>query len=95
MQLQWQRPCKSSKCYIQLNKESIGNILGRFLINMTFGLGGLFDVASTEAFGNMPEGHEDFGQTLAVWGVPDGPYIMLPIFGPSSVRDSLVWVLTL
>ena len=62
--------------FYNLNKESIGNILGRFLINMTFGLGGLFDVASTENFGNMPQTHEDFGQTLAVWGVPDGPYIM-------------------
>ena len=55
---------------------------------MTFGLGGLFDVASTDAFGNMTEVEEDFGQTLAVWGVPDGPYVMLPIFGPSSVRDA-------
>ena len=62
---------------------------------MTFGLGGLFDVASTENFGNMPNTHEDFGQTLAVWGVPDGPYVMLPIFGPSSVRDSVEWVLML
>ena len=56
---------------------------------MTFGLGGIFDVASTESFGNMPNTHEDFGQTLAVWGVPDGPYVMLPIFGPSSLRDSV------
>ena len=36
----------------------------------------------------MAEVEEDFGQTLAVWGVPDGPYVMLPIFGPSSVRDA-------
>ena len=41
------------------------------------------------AFGNVPEVEEDFGQTLAVWGVPDGPYVMLPIFGPSSVRDAV------
>ena len=81
-------PISLANAILQLNKESIGNILGRFLVNMTFGLGGLFDVASTENFGNMPQTHEDFGQTLAVWGVPDGPYIMLPIFGPSSVRDS-------
>ena len=54
---------------------------------MTFGLGGLFDVAGTDAFGNMTEVEEDFGQTLAVWG-SDGPYVMLPIFGPSSVRDA-------
>ena len=82
-------PISLANAILQLNKESIGNILGRFLVNMTFGLGGLFDVASTENFGNMPNTHEDFGQTLAVWGVPDGPYVMLPIFGPSSLRDSV------
>jgi phospholipid-binding lipoprotein MlaA len=82
-------PVSLANAILQLNKESIGNILGRFLINMTFGLGGLFDVASTDNFGNMPNTHEDFGQTLAVWGVSDGPYVMLPIFGPSSVRDSV------
>ena len=82
-------PVSLANAILQLNKESIGNILGRFLINMTFGFGGLFDVASTENFGNMPNTHEDFGQTLAVWGVPDGPYVMLPIFGPSSLRDSV------
>jgi len=82
-------PVSLANAILQLNKESIGNILGRFLVNMTFGLGGLFDVASTDNFGNMPNVHEDFGQTLAVWGVPDGPFVMLPIFGPSSVRDSI------
>ena len=55
---------------------------------MTFGLGGMFDIAGTQEFGSMPTVEEDFGQTLATWGVPDGPYIMLPVFGPSSVRDS-------
>ena len=81
-------PISLANAILQLNKQSIGNIIGRFLINMTFGLGGLFDVASTDNFGNMTEVEEDFGQTLAVWGVPDGPYVMLPIFGPSSVRDA-------
>ena len=81
-------PISLANAVLQLNKKSIGNIIGRFLINMTLGLGGLFDVASTDAFGNMTEVEEDFGQTLAVWGVPDGPYVMLPIFGPSSVRDA-------
>ena len=81
-------PISLANAVLQLNKQSIGNIIGRFLINMTFGLGGLFDIASTDAFGNMTEVEEDFGQTLAVWGVPDGPYVMLPIFGPSSVRDA-------
>ncbi len=81
-------PISLANAILQLNKESIGNILGRFLINMTFGLGGLFDVASTDNFNNITEVEEDFGQTLAVWGVPEGPYVMLPIFGPSSVRDA-------
>ncbi len=81
-------PISLANAILQLNKKSIGDILGRFLINMTFGLGGMFDVASTDSFGNIDEVEEDFGQTLAVWGVPDGPYVMLPIFGPSSVRDA-------
>ena len=81
-------PISLANAVLQLNKQSIGNIIGRFLINMTLGLGGLFDVASTDGFGNITEVEEDFGQTLAVWGVPDGPYVMLPIFGPSSVRDA-------
>ena len=56
---------------------------GRFLINSTLGLGGLFDVASNFGF----EKHEeDFAQTLAVWGVPQGPYLVLPVMGPSSGR---------
>ena len=83
-----QTPISLANAILQLNRESIGNILGKFLINMTFGFGGLFDVAGTEEFGSVPTVNEDFGQTLATWGVPDGPYVMLPIFGPSSVRDA-------
>ena len=80
-------PVSLGNAILQLNKKSIGDILARFIINITFGLGGLFDPASTEEFGGIREVEEDFGQTLATWGVPDGPYVMLPIFGPSSVRD--------
>ncbi len=59
--------------------------VGRFLMNSTFGLGGLFDPASDAGL----ELHdEDFGQTLGKWGVPPGPYLMLPLIGPSSARDS-------
>jgi phospholipid-binding lipoprotein MlaA len=58
---------------------------GRFLINSTFGLLGFFDVASHVG---LPEHDEDFGQTLAHWGVPSGPYLVLPILGPSTVRDA-------
>ena len=82
-------PVSLANAILQLNRESIGNIIGKLLINMTFGLGGLFDIAGTQEFGSMPTVEEDFGQTMATWGVPDGPYVMLPIFGPSSVRDSI------
>lgn len=57
----------------------------RVLFNSTIGLGGLFDVAST--FG-IERYEEDFGQTLAHWGVGSGPYVMLPFLGPSTVRDA-------
>lgn len=63
-----------------------GNDLGRFAINSTIGLFGLLDVASE--FG-MPEHDEDFGQTLGVWGVGSGPYVVLPLLGPSTVRDTV------
>jgi phospholipid-binding lipoprotein MlaA len=63
-----------------------GNSAGRFLMNTTIGLGGFFDVA--KKVGLQPEENEDFGQTLAVWGVPAGPYLMLPFFGPSTLRDA-------
>lgn len=58
--------------------------LGRFLINSTIGIGGLFDVASEIGIAPAPE---DFGQTLAVWGVGDGGYRVLPLLGPTTARD--------
>ena len=61
-----------------------GNTLGRFFINSTIGFGGMGDPA--ERLG-LEQHSEDFGQTLAVWGAPSGPYLVLPFFGPSSVRD--------
>jgi len=59
---------------------------GRFLVNSTLGLLGLFDVATP--MGITPF-RADFGQTLAVWGVDSGPYVMLPLFGPHTVRSSI------
>lgn len=59
--------------------------VGRVLINTTVGVGGVFDVATDSG---LPAAQEDFGQTLGVWGVPQGPYIVLPVLGPSSVRDT-------
>lgn len=58
----------------------------RLLINTTFGLGGMFDVAGGMA--GQSERSEDFGQTLQVWGVPSGPYFVIPFLGPSTVTDA-------
>lgn len=60
--------------------------LTRFIVNSTVGIGGLFDVATANRIEERPE---DFGQTAAVWGIPSGPYVMLPIFGPRTVRGAL------
>ena len=59
--------------------------IGRFIINSTVGLGGVFDVATAAG---VPRNEEDFGQTLAVWGVGEGPYLVLPLLGPSNFRDA-------
>jgi phospholipid-binding lipoprotein MlaA len=58
---------------------------GRFLVNTTLGVGGIFDVATPLG---LEKNDEDFGQTLAVWGVSSGPFLNLPLFGPSSLRDA-------
>jgi len=60
------------------------NDFTRFVINSTIGIAGIFDVAT--AIG-LERHEEDFGQTLAVWGVPAGPYVMLPVLGPHTLRD--------
>lgn len=65
-----------------------GSDLGRLAINLTLGIFGLFDVASEMGF----EKHdEDFGQTLAVWGVGEGPYFFWPVIGPRNLRDTAGW----
>ena len=62
------------------------NSLGRFMINTTIGVGGLADHATDMG---LPESYEDFGQTLAVWGAKESPYLVLPLLGPSTVRDGV------
>lgn len=57
----------------------------RVIFNSTLGIGGLIDIATPAG---LPKYKEDFGQTLGVWGVPAGPYLVLPVFGPSTVRDT-------
>jgi phospholipid-binding lipoprotein MlaA len=69
---------------LQGDLPGAGNALARVAINTTVGVGGLFDVA---AAGGIKDEPEDFGQTLAVWGVGHGPYMVLPLLGPSSLRD--------
>ncbi len=64
--------------------DSAQNIM-RFNVNTVFGIGGLFDVATDAGIDRHPE---DFGQTLGRWGVPPGPYLVLPLFGPSDIRDA-------
>jgi phospholipid-binding lipoprotein MlaA len=65
-----------------------GTSLVRFVVNSTVGIGGIFDPATSLGY---PETDTDFGLTLAEWGLPDGPYLYLPVFGPSGVRD--IWSL--
>lgn len=60
--------------------------VGRIIINSSLGIGGIFDIASSVG---LAKHDEDFGQTLAVWGVPHGPYVVLPILGPSTLRDAV------
>ena len=70
---------------LQGEARQAGISLARLLTNSTIGLAGFFDVASHM---NLPQRTEDFGQTLGKWGVGTGPYVMLPFFGPSTLRDS-------
>ena len=66
--------------------------LERFVFNSTFGLGGLFDIATA---GGLPKQSGDFGQTLFVWGVPPGPFVELPYFGPKTQRHAFGTVVDL
>jgi phospholipid-binding lipoprotein MlaA len=70
---------------LQGKMKQAGRDSGRFLLNSTLGLAGLFDPASAAG---IERGDEDFGQTLGKWGVRSGPYLMLPFLGPSTVRDT-------
>ncbi len=74
---------------LQLKITDATEDIVRFAMNSTFGIGGLIDFATPAG---LPKHHEDFGLTLGRWGVPAGPYLVLPLFGPSSVRDSTSYV---
>lgn len=71
---------------LQVKMRYIGLDTGRFVLNATVGVGGLFDVATHVG---MPKHYEDFGLTLARWGYTNSTYIVLPLFGPSTFRDAV------
>ena len=71
---------------LQLRFDAALHTAGRFVVNSTFGIGGLVDLASMEG---LPQESGDFGQTLFVWGVSEGPYVMRPYLGPSTLRDAV------
>ncbi len=70
---------------LQLKPRSAGITLGRLVVNSTLGVGGLMDPATSMGLARLSE---DFGQTLGRYGMPDGPYLVLPLFGPSNLRDT-------
>jgi phospholipid-binding lipoprotein MlaA len=71
---------------LQGEMDRAGVTLGRFAINSTAGIGGLFDMAK---FSDLDRHSEDFGQTMATWGVASGPYLYVPLMGPSNPRDGI------
>jgi phospholipid-binding lipoprotein MlaA len=75
----------SANNLLQGNLSMAFSDLMRVVVNTIFGLGGLFDVATP---GGLEKHKADFGQTFGVWGIPSGPYVVLPFFGPSNVRDT-------
>jgi phospholipid-binding lipoprotein MlaA len=70
---------------LQAKPRRAGDTLMRFLVNTTAGVGGIFDVATGWGW---PAHDSDAGMTLAVWGLPEGPFLFLPVLGPSSPRDA-------
>lgn len=71
---------------LQAKPKEAASDIGRFLVNSTIGILGFFDVATDLG---LDKHSEDFGQTLGVWGLSDGPYVVLPLFGPSTIRDTV------
>jgi phospholipid-binding lipoprotein MlaA len=76
--------------FLQWKLDKAGNDMGRVMINTGPGLLGLIDIASDAG---IPRGNEDFGQTFGYWGFPQGPYIFIPVFGPTTVRDGTGWII--
>lgn len=74
---------------LQGKPEKWGNDMGRVMLNTGFGLGGIFDLASQAG---IERGDEDFGQTFGVWGFPQGPFLFIPVLGPTTFRDGTGWI---
>ena len=79
-------PVVAANHLLQLEGRRAGTSLGRFLVNSTAGAAGLFDVASDVG---LPADDADFGQTLHHYGIDEGPYLVLPFFGPTTARDAV------
>jgi phospholipid-binding lipoprotein MlaA len=77
-------PLILSNDLLEGNLSRAGVALARFLLNSSFGVAGIMDVAKPMG---LPAHNADLGQTVAVWGVGEGPYLVLPLFGPSNPRD--------
>jgi phospholipid-binding lipoprotein MlaA len=71
---------------LQAKLKAFAGDTGRFLMNSVAGIGGILDPATAA---NLPKNDEDFGQTLGRWGIGPGPYLVLPVLGPSTVRDTV------
>ncbi len=82
-------PLVFANALLQGDVKRSGQALERFLVNSTLGIAGVADPASSMG---IPKVDEDFGQTLAVWGVKEGPYLVLPLLGPSNPRDAVGFV---
>lgn len=83
-------PVRFVNCLLQGDFYDAGVQVSRFVINSTLGIGGIFDVTKNDKVlvpvNNVPK---DFGSTLAYWGVGEGPFFIIPVFGPSTIRDTV------
>lgn len=79
-------PVSAINHLLQLHPRQAGSTVARFVVNSTAGVAGIFDVARRIG---LPLEHSDFGATLARYGTPSGPYLVVPLLGPTTVRDSM------
>lgn len=83
-------PIRFVSCLFQADFKCVGTEFGRFAVNTIWGVGGLLDPASSQQL-NIPKRDADLGQTLGVYGIGQGFYLVWPVLGPSSARDSVGW----